>query len=509
MKTLTYFILIILLLAVNLQGIAQPIKKLKIIQADYLEGIENRQEKIKKLIGHVILEHEGALMHCDSAYHFENRNYFEAYNNVRIIQGSDFSLTGNFLHYNLENKIAEVDRNVVLSDKDMTLSTPHLTYNMENKTAYYTRGATIVDSANTLTSRYGTYYSSSKDMYFKLNVVLENPDFTLHADSLRYNTNTRIATFLGPTKINGEDTEIYCEAGWYNTNAKKAVFQINAYVFSKSRKIFGDRLFYDENTGDAHANGRVRILEENDNTEIAGNKSFHDEQKNTTWITDSALFIKYLDDDTLFMHSDTLKIIKNPETDDDVVLAYFKVKLFSSNFKLKCDSLSYQTLDSSFLIYEDPVLWFDSSQITGEFIQIFTRNQKLDKMDVKSSSFMIEMVDTSRFNQIKGRDLVAYFANNDLNTIFVEGNAESVYYLQDKNKKYMGRNNIQSSTIHIKMKDNKISEIQFNLEPEGIVHPAKSMDSNDPFLKGFIWRQSEKPEQLEDIFIRNISVLKE
>ena len=44
-----------------------------------------------------------------------------------------------------------------------------------------------------------------------------------------------------------------------------------------------------------------------------------------------------------------------------------------------------------------------------------------------------------------------------------------------------------------------------------IVQPAKNMDSNDPLLKGFVWRQSEKPEQMEDIFkqIPDITLLKE
>lgn len=502
-KTSKYLYLLVLSLLINASLFAQPIKKLKIIQADYLEGIDNKSGKLKKLIGNVILEHEGALMYCDSAYHFENKNYFEAYNNVRINQGSDFNLTGHFLHYNLETKLAEVDHNVVLSDKDMTLSTPHLTYHMESKIASYRLGATIVDSANTLTSKQGYYYSNTKDMYFKHDVVLVNPDFTMHTDSLRYNANNRVATFLGPTTIDGDDSEVYCEAGWYNTNSKKAEFRKNAYVFSNSRKIYGDKLLYNDNTGDAHAEGMVRIIEEKDNTEIKGNLSFHDELKNTTWITDSALFIKYMDDDTLFMHSDTLKIIKIPATDDNIIVAYYKVKLFSTNFKLKCDSLSYQTIDSSFLIYVEPVLWFDSSQITGDFIQIYTSNQNLDKMDVNGSSFMIEMVDSSRFNQIKGKNLQAYFLENKLDNIFVKGNAESLYYLQDSEKKYIGRNNIQSSTIDIKMKDNKIDEIRFNLQPEGIVQPAKNMDKNDPLLKDFRWRQKEKPVKFEDIFKRD------
>ena len=53
------------------------------------------------------------------------------------------------------------------------------------------------------------------------------------------------------------------------------------------------------------------------------------------------------------------------------------------------------------------------------------------------------------------------------------------------------------------MKDNKIDEIRFNLQPEGIVQPAKNMDKNDPLLKDFRWRQKEKPVKFEDIFKRD------
>jgi lipopolysaccharide export system protein LptA len=497
-KKLKYLTLTAFISCMCFSVLAQPVKNLKIVQADYLEGVENRQGSLKKLIGNVILEHEGALMYCDSAYHFESQNYFEAYSNVRITQGNDFTLRGGFLHYNLESKIAEVDQNVVLSDKEMTLRSPHLTYNMNTEVSYYKQGAKIVDSANTLTSKKGYYHSKQHEMFFQQDVVFVNPDFVMKTDSLKYNTATKVATYLGPTDIESEDTRVYCEKGWYNTTSRKAVFRQNAHVFNSSQKIYGDKLFYDDNTGNAHAEGKVRIIELKDKTEIAGNLSYHDEASNTTWITDSALFVKYMDTDTLFMHADTLKMLK-PDS-GDIILAYYDVKLFSTDFQLTCDSLAYQTQDSSFLLYADPVLWFDSSQISGAFIKIYTRNQEIDRMEVEAQAFMIEMVDTFRFNQVKGIDMTAAFKDNELNTIFFEGNAESLYYLLDDDKKFIGRNNIQSSSIQMKMKDNKMNEIRFELEPEGSVLPAETMDDKDPYLKDFRWRLAEKPMKMQDIF---------
>ncbi len=41
-------------------------------------------------------------------------------------------------------------------------------------------------------------------------------------------------------------------------------------------------------------------------------------------------------------------------------------------------------------------------------------------------------MDQERYNQLSGRDMTAFFRNGDIYHVLVEGNAESLYYLTEK-----------------------------------------------------------------------------
>ena len=45
-----------------------------------------------------------------------------------------------------------------------------------------------------------------------------------------------------------------------------------------------------------------------------------------------------------------------------------------------------------------------------------------------------------------------------------------------------------------------IENITFLVSPNGEVYPEEELPPNDRTLKGFIWRISERPETIEDLF---------
>ena len=48
--------------------------------------------------------------------------------------------------------------------------------------------------------------------------------------------------------------------------------------------------------------------------------------------------------------------------------------------------------------------------------------------------------------------------------------------------------------------NNEINEISFYVSPDGEVFPEDQIDKNLRKLKGFLWRENEKPETFEDLF---------
>lgn len=481
---------------------AQESQQVEILSANSLTGIETSTVKYRKLIGNVALSHGGVIMYCDSAYDYTNRDYFEAYGNIRIVQGDSISLTGKFLHYDIAEKTAQIEDDVRLTDGKMILTTKKILYNLKKKTAYYDNKAKIVDSNNVLTSDKGIYYTNTEDLVFRNNVRLTNPDNTLACDSLKYNIGVRTAYFLSPTVITGKKMKVYCEGGWYNTAKRISEFTTNAWINSENQTIYSDNLRYEIKKSYGRATGHVRIIDTAENVTVTGKLAEHFKLRKMSLITDSAVMIKYMQDDTLYIHADTLKVENQEHGDTLLFRAYYHVISFSSELQFKTDSLTYSGTDSTIYFYDRPVLWSGTNQITARFVKVYIANRKIDKVLMDENAMIISQKDSSRFDQVKGRNMLGYFVKNELRKVTVTGNAEAVYYLMDDDLKYIGMNKIASSFIDIYLENKKISGISFQAAPTGFVASPGEMNSPDARLKGFHWRGNEKPENVSDLFIK-------
>ena len=65
---------------------------------------------------------------------------------------------------------------------------------------------------------------------------------------------------------------------------------------------------------------------------------------------------------------------------------------------------------------------------------------------------------------------------------------------------FIGMNNTLASSILIKFKENEISEVSFYKNPDGNVISENKIIINEMKLPGFIWRENEKPESIDDLF---------
>jgi hypothetical protein len=51
---------------------------------------------------------------------------------------------------------------------------------------------------------------------------------------------------------------------------------------------------------------------------------------------------------------------------DKVLKAYYGVRIYRSDFQAVCDSLQFNTKDSTLYLYKNPIMWNTGYQITGE-----------------------------------------------------------------------------------------------------------------------------------------------
>ncbi|MCG8696451.1 MAG: organic solvent tolerance protein OstA, partial [Bacteroidales bacterium] len=424
----------------------------------------------------------------------------DAYNNIYVTQGDTLHLYGEYLHYDGNTKLAQIRRNVKLINKDLTLTNDALDYNIKSGVGYYTNYALITSEENTLESTEGYYYSKTNWMHFRDSVVIINPDYKILCDTLHYETKLKVAHFFGPTEIIGDSNYIYCERGWYDTDNDIGELRINAFVENKEQTLEADSIYYDRNTGLGIARRNVILTDKEQNAVLTGEKGNYYEFTEYAVMTDSAVFIQITDEDSLFVHADTLKSYPD-STGEKVIQAYYGVRLFKSDMQARCDSMIYAFIDSTAHLFVEPILWAQNYQLTANHIRVLNKNKQLDKMYLDKDAMIVNRVDSTKYNQIKGKNMICHFIDNKLNKIDVNGNGQTVYYpIDDSSGDFIGVNKLDCSNMIIYMKDGQLNSIHFFVDPTAIMYPLEDAPKNELQLRGFAWRSDVRPKSKMDIF---------
>lgn len=479
-----------------------PQKKTKVFieNADILRFEKKDGKDFQRLIGNVRIRQDSTLFFCDSAILNNTDNNLNAFGNVHINYSDSLDVYGDYLDYYGNTRIAFLDSNVRLVDQKATLSTDHLVYDRNARKATYNTGGTIDDGENRLTSVIGHYYTSDKEFFFKDSVVLVNPDYILRSDTLKYNSDTEVAYIFGPTTIVGDKDSIYSEYGWYDTKLNQTRLHQNAFMQREEQTLEADTIFYNREIEYGYAIGNVTLTDTLQDVIVKGNLGEFDRETGVSYVTERTMAVFIDGTDSLYLHADTIKVLNDSLDKADKLLAYNKMKFYREDMQGACDSLVYDVQDSVIHMYTDPVLWSDENQLTSDSIQIFVSHNKIDSLRLYSSAFIISEDTVEGFNQIKGRDMTGYFKDNELVTIKVSGNAETVYYVREENGSLIGLNKSLSSFMRVSLKDNQIKQITYFDNPDMVLHPGGQIPAGDLKLEGFLWMEERRPADRQAIF---------
>lgn len=450
----------------------------------------------------VQFEHQGAVLFCDVAIFYQKENKLKAINNVRLQQGDSITMTSGKIDYNGNLKLAKAYENVVLTNTDMTLKTDTLRFDREKQEAYYQDFGTVVDSANTLTSEVGKYYMVSKKYQFLKSVNIQNSEYTIDSKQLDYYTSSKNAYMYGPSTITGKAYKIYCERGYYDTRIESGYGIKNTRIDYNNRIIEGDSVFFDKRTEFASATNNIKITDTINKGILRAHYAEVYKAKDSVFATRRAVSISEVQNDSLYMHGDTLMITGKP--DERILRAFRNAKFYKTDLSGKSDSIHFSQKTGITQLITKPVIWNGENQMTGDSIHLLSdlKTEKLDSLKVLNNAFVISLdtISNDGYNQAKGKDLFGKFEDNQLKIIDLVKNTEVIYYMYNDDQELIGINKTICSAINIVLENNEISDITFITNPEGDVHPEKDLPPNSRKLKGFIWRGDERIKNKDDIF---------
>ena len=480
-------------------------KRIKIIHADNT-FVKPEFPGATISLGNVFIEHEGATLRCDKAYIYQELNLMKAMGNVVVNQGDTIFQYSKYTDYDGNKKIATSWGKVLLKDELMELRTDTLKFDRVNQHLYYKSGGTIKDTTNVLTSKIGDYYLKTNKFQAFTDVDVVNKDSKLVSNHLDYYTSTGVADLFGPSTITSEENKIYTEKGHHNSKTNISHFIKNSKIFYSDRTIEGDSLYYDKNIEFASATGNIKVIDTVNNSLIKGGYAELFKLKDSMFIVEKAVAISKMEQDSIYIHGDTLMITGKVE--ERIVKAFNHVKIFKLDLQGKCDSLVSNEKTGVTKLFTNPILWAEGNQITGDTIHLISnqKTEQLDSLKILNNGFMIKK-DSAGFTQLKGKYMYGKFENNKLKSLNTIGNSESIIFLRNEFQVLMGIDKKKcSKNIFIALENNDFSFIDYNDMIDGKTYPPsefEKLNPKDKLFKGFIWREEEQPLTKEDIFKRD------
>ena len=511
-----FFILILCLFGFCLvQAMQAPRKKHKkrpegervyLLHADELRyDMFGRNPDAQIVKGKVSFMHQGGHLTCDSAYFYQGTNSVKAFGHVHYRQGDTLSLTCERAEYDGMMQMMHARRNVVLHHRRQTLKTDSLDFDRLYNMANFFDGGTLIDGKDRLVSDWGEYHTETREAKFVFNVKLRSGKDVVTTDTLYYDVPTSTAHMVGPSKIVSGSSVVHTADGYYDTKTDKAKLFGRSTLVDKDKSITGDSLYYVKN-GESTGYGNVVYVDKKNKNTLTCNYLRYNEKTGMGFATKRPVAIDYSQKDTLWMHSDTMRVYTFNINTDSVyrkVHAYPHVRAFRNDMQAICDSLVFNSKDSCMTMYKDPVIWNANRQMLGEEIRAYMADSTIRFAHVIGQALSIEqMPDSVHYNQITSSEMKSYFEKGEMKMTEAIGNVQTVYYMtNDKDSSLVGLNYLETDTMRMYLgaarKLDKIWTNKFTstMYPITQVPPAKYK------LPNFAWFEDLRPTDKNDIFV--------
>lgn len=502
--------------------------------------------KIAILEKNVRLKDHGSVLTAPTMTFEVDNEIGHFYNNGKLVSDSTVLTSVSGTNYQ-KNGYAVFKENVVLVNPDYTMYADSMKYFTESKMVYFIAKTIIISDGDTIITSDGYFDTKNSKAYLKGRSIIKNGSAnTLQSDIIDYDKSTGIGIATGNVVSMNTDENAtllsnhlyYVDSIKYTkatedplmiqTDGKDTLYLsadtlINYSIpladFEKSFQL--DTIIpIDSNSLDSLKINQLDTLNSIDS--LSENLKYSIE--NTVTKTDSILSIE------LTLKSDTLLEIKAlsdslqntfvsdslipqdslTEINDTSIVAkddsvkvfygYRNVKLIRGNLSGICDSIYFNSRDSIFKLYYNPILWMDSAQMKADSIYIFMKDKKAERVELYQNAIIISQNDTGVYNQIGGKKITGWLKNDKINHVLVEENAECVYFLKNDSNQYIGGNLAKSAMINITFNDSsEIQRIKLEISPEAKFTPIQKIDFKSYRLDNFNWYFSYKPKSKWDV----------
>jgi len=423
MNALYKIVLLTILLPLSL--FAQEESKVITVTGSELVGSIQNGESIREVNGNVVLTQGNVVITCNKAIHY--------------IALNDAKLIGN----------------VIVTQDTLTIYTDEGFYYGNERRSFSDKGVKLDDKKVILTAKVGEYFFNDDRADFRTKVKLFDTASTLTSDRLLY--------------FRRED---------------RAIAFGNVKITDKENIIHADSLIHFRNREESFGFGNVSIKNKENNSTILGGHLEDYRTKNFSIIDSLPLLIQidttFANDtvktiDTLFIKSKVMKAFRDSS---NRFIAIDSVEIIRGSFASKNDYAIYYRNEENIVTSKtgeekaQPVMWFETSQVSGDSIKIFLKERQIQKIDIINNALIASYNETyrERFDQISGDTIYLFFDSLGIKRNEVYSSVLSIYYLYDDGEPNgLMKASAQSSIMNFENK--KIISVKLFGTPNSEYHP--------------------------------------
>lgn len=409
--------------------------------------------------------------------------------------------------------IREVSGNVTLTQGNVRITCKKAIQYISRNDAELIGDVVATQDTLTIKTERGFYYGNLRKTSSNSGVILDDKKVILTADAGEYFFDENKAVFHSNVKLLDTNSTLTSEQLTYLRNEDRAIATKSVKIVDAVNTIFADTIEHFRKTQITFASGNV-LIKNNENNSLVFGEHLEDYRQNKYTIIDKLPMLVQIDTskstdslgfetirlDTLFIQCKVMEVYREPvqkfiATDSVIIIR----DLFSSK-----NDLTVYLKDEEKIItqkisdeHNQPVLWYDNSQLTGDSITIYIKDRKIHELDVDGNAFMVSQNKnfSSRFDQSSASSIKMFFEDNKIQRAEFFGNVYSIYYLYEEEQPN-GLMKANSKDAVILFENNEVSEVKLYGSPGSEYYPEQQVNGNEKtyLLPKFIFLY-ERPEK--------------
>ncbi len=302
----------------------------------------------------------------------------------------------------------------------------------------------IVDTTTTVTCDHASYSELDDVLQLGGHVVMVDRDATLEAPAGTFYRKSGMADLYGGVRGRDRDQRLVCERATYVRDSLlvRARGEVRGFDDEHKLELRARAVDYDRGTHEALATGDPLLISKDDQGKATEIRALTLKLNNETRLAEAL--------DSVTVRRDTLRA--------------------------RADYALFDDRRGRGWLLGRPRVWDDHTVVTGDTLELWSRDRKLDRVVVRGGAVMdylgASLPAAGETSRLVGRRVDAYFTNDEIDSLVAVGAARNLYTSAPQAGKTAERNEAVGDTITVFFHDRKIDRARVEGAARGEYHLA-------------------------------------